>query len=146
MQAMGCILWMFWKKNGQIPCDYSVILVCYVLVIWDCLSIKMLSYQQRDFHYKDKMFSVSRPSYLFNGNLYKLKWKCPHFWQNFHHWLHWKMPKWQLSVQPVMKISAKWQHYHFSVPGKKVFILTESPGCCHVCDPVVLQIGDYCHR
>ena len=39
------------------------------------------------------------------------------FWWNFHHWLHWKLSKWQLPVQPVMKISSKWWHFHFSVPG-----------------------------
>ena len=37
------------------------------------------------------------------------------FWWNSHHWLHWKLSKWQLPVQPVMKISSKWQHSHFSV-------------------------------
>ena len=36
------------------------------------------------------------------------------FWWNFHHWLHWKLSKWQLSVQPVMKISSKWRHFRFS--------------------------------
>ena len=29
------------------------------------------------------------------------------FWRNFHHWLHWKLSLWQLSVQPVMKILSK---------------------------------------
>ena len=29
------------------------------------------------------------------------------FWQNFHHWLHWKLSFWQLPVQPVMKILSK---------------------------------------
>ena len=33
------------------------------------------------------------------------------FWWNFHHWLHRKLSYWQLSVQPVMKISSKWQHF-----------------------------------
>ena len=37
------------------------------------------------------------------------------FWQNFHHWLHRKLSQWQLSVQSVMKISSKWQHFRFSV-------------------------------
>ena len=37
------------------------------------------------------------------------------FWRNFHHWLHWKLSFWQLSVQPVMKISSKWRHFPFSV-------------------------------
>ena len=30
------------------------------------------------------------------------------FWRNFDHWLHWKLSKWQLPVQPLMKISLKW--------------------------------------
>ena len=37
------------------------------------------------------------------------------FWWHFHHWLHWKLSFWQLPVQPVMKISSKWQHFRFSV-------------------------------
>ena len=37
------------------------------------------------------------------------------FWRNFRHWLHWKLSFWQLSVQPVMKISSKWWHFRFSV-------------------------------
>ena len=36
------------------------------------------------------------------------------FWWNVHHWLHWKLSKWQLPVQPVMKISSKWRHFCFS--------------------------------
>ena len=36
------------------------------------------------------------------------------FWWNFHHWLHWKSSKWQLPVQPVIKISSKWWHFRFS--------------------------------
>ena len=36
------------------------------------------------------------------------------FWRNFNHWLHRKLPKWQLSVQSVIKISSKWQHFRFS--------------------------------
>ena len=39
------------------------------------------------------------------------------FWWNFHHWLHWKLSKWQLPVQPVIKISSKWRHFRFSGPG-----------------------------
>ena len=33
---------------------------------------------------------------------------------NFWHWLHPKLSKWQVSVQPVMKMSSKWC-FHFSV-------------------------------
>ena len=36
------------------------------------------------------------------------------FWWKFHHWLHRKLSFWQLSVQPVMKISSKWWHFRFS--------------------------------
>ena len=41
------------------------------------------------------------------------------FWRNLHHWLHkkllkWQLSKWQLQVQPVMKILLKWL-FHFSV-------------------------------
>ena len=40
--------------------------------------------------------------------------KMSSFWQNFHHWLHWKLSFWQLPMQPLMKVSSKWQHFHFS--------------------------------
>ena len=46
--------------------------------------------------------------------------KMSSFWWNLHHWLHWKLSKWQLSVQPVMKISSKWQHFRFSVLGVQI--------------------------
>ena len=36
------------------------------------------------------------------------------FWWNFNHWLHRKLSFWQLSVQPVIKISSKWRHFCFS--------------------------------
>ena len=38
------------------------------------------------------------------------------FWGHFQHWLHRKLSIWQLLVQPVMKISSKWQHFRFSEP------------------------------
>ena len=45
------------------------------------------------------------------------------FWGYFHDCLHWTLSKWQrpvtsqqqCPVQPMMKISSKWQHFHFSV-------------------------------
>ena len=37
------------------------------------------------------------------------------FWWNFHHWLHWKLSKWQLPVQSMMKISSKWWHLCLNV-------------------------------
>ena len=40
--------------------------------------------------------------------------KMSSFWRNFNHWLHWKLSKWQLSVQPMIKISSKWRHFCFS--------------------------------
>ena len=39
------------------------------------------------------------------------------FWRNFRHWRHWKLSFWQLSVQPVMKISSKWWHFRFCDQG-----------------------------
>ena len=49
------------------------------------------------------------------------------FWWNFHHWLHWKLSKWQLPVQPMIKISSKWRHFRFSVsacPRVRVYLLS----------------------
>ena len=36
------------------------------------------------------------------------------FWRNFRHWLHRKLSFWQLSVQPVARISSNWRHFRFS--------------------------------
>ena len=44
--------------------------------------------------------------------------KMSSFWQNFNHWLHWKLSFWQLPVQPMMKISSKWRHFRFSDKGE----------------------------
>ena len=50
------------------------------------------------------------------------------FWWNFHHCLHWKLSKWQLSVQSVVKISSKWHHFHFS----EVWSMFYIPNCIAV--------------
>ena len=41
--------------------------------------------------------------------------KISSFWRNFKHWLLWKFSFWQLSVQPMIKISSKWSYFGFSV-------------------------------
>ena len=41
--------------------------------------------------------------------------KMSSFWQNVHHWLHRKLSKWQLPVQPMMKIPSEWQLFLLSV-------------------------------
>ena len=51
------------------------------------------------------------------------------FWWNFHHWLHWKLSKWQLPLQPVIKISSKWRHFRFSVYGY-TYMYTKLSGLC----------------
>ena len=38
------------------------------------------------------------------------------FWQHFHHWLQWKLSKWQLPLQPVMKIISKWHSLYVTAP------------------------------
>ena len=48
------------------------------------------------------------------------------FWWNFNHWLHRKLSFWQLSVQPVMKISSKWRHFCFSVGGAVLWCYVDS--------------------
>ena len=36
------------------------------------------------------------------------------FWWNIYHWLHQKLSKWQLLLQPMVKILSKWWHFYFS--------------------------------
>ena len=46
----------------------------------------------------------------------------PIYWNvNVNHWLHRKLSTSHLLVQPMMKISSKWQHFRFSVSISKVF-------------------------
>ena len=56
-----------------------------------------------------KMFYSAKEAYWYTET------EKSSFWWNVHHWLHWKLSKWQLPVQPVMKISSKWRHFCFSV-------------------------------
>ena len=51
------------------------------------------------------------------------------FWQNFHHWLHWKLSFWQLPVHPVMKISSKSWDVCFSYG----LLLPQDPYGIHFC-------------
>ena len=41
------------------------------------------------------------------------------FWWNFRHWMHWKLSFWQLSLQPVSKMSSKfpfqWELWRFLI-------------------------------
>ena len=52
-------------------------------------------------------------------NWYNTETEMLPFWWHFRHWLHWKLSLWQLSVQPVMKISSKWWHFCFSAISKQ---------------------------
>ena len=53
---------------------------------------------------------------------YALKRKCRHF-----DWLHWKLSFWQLSVQPVMEVSPKWQHHRFIAGAVATGVARPSP-------------------
>ena len=57
------------------------------------------------------------------------------FWWNSHHWLHWKLSKWQFPVQPVMKILSKW-HFHLSGGIRKIDTL------CLVSECLLLSIWE----
>ena len=46
------------------------------------------------------------------------------FWRNYHHWLHWKLSKRQLPVQPMMVISSKWQDFRVAAVFFKFYSLT----------------------
>ena len=57
-------------------------------------------------------------------------------WRHFCHWLYLKLSFWQLSVQPVMKISSKWQHFRFDVrPLEWLFLhlMRRWWWSCHIC-------------
>ena len=66
-----------------------------------------------------KMSSFWQPMHRNKPNITYLS-----FWQNFHHWCHWKLSFWQLPVQPVMKVSSKW-HLHFSVCEENLLVTRE---------------------
>ena len=58
------------------------------------------------------------------------KTKMSSFWWNFHHWLHWKLSKLKLWVQPIMKISSKWLSFHFSELGLLYFLINHPSSPC----------------
>ena len=63
---------------------------------------------------KKKTVKISWKFWFFSDDSYT-ETEMLSFWWNFNHWLHRKLSFWQLSVQPVMKISSKWRHFCFSV-------------------------------
>ena len=64
---------------------------------------------------------------------------------NFHQWLHWKLSKWQLSVQPVMKISSKWWRLRFSLWAEKKYYCTfHSHQAIYVHDRTVHRRQTHC--
>ena len=84
------------------------------------------TFSQRDWKEISKI--VFRPNFFEIDRLFRL---CGiellSFWWKFHHWLHWKLSKWQLPVQLVMKISLKKQHIYFSVYLLLIYLLIYSP-------------------
>ena len=57
------------------------------------------------------------------------------FLRYFCHWLHRKLSKWQLSVQPVTKMSSKWRHFHSTCSSERVtkcdhLTLVLQSACC----------------
>ena len=44
------------------------------------------------------------------------------FWWNFRYWLHRKLSKRQLPVQPVTKTPSKWRHFGFSVITRYLYL------------------------
>ena len=84
----------------------------------------------------DQSFFVLSPAIMSRSNLKAhgliIEMGRSSLWWNFNHWLHWKLSKWQLPVQPVMKISSKW-HFQFSdVPQEMQFLMAHWPICFRV--------------
>ena len=78
--------------------------------LWTMLeSLGMYATQIMRVHWNGNVFALMKFSSLAALEIVKI------FWRNFHHWLHWKLSFRQLQVQPVMKISSKWWHFHFNV-------------------------------
>ena len=68
-------------------------------------------------------YTHSTPCAVLNLNSSTRCWRgCDHYHWNenvliltyFHHWLHWKLSFWQLTVQPMVNVSSKWRHFRFS--------------------------------
>ena len=65
------------------------------------------------------------------------------FWWNFHHWLHWKLSKWQLLVQPVMKISSPLE-ISYEICCEKFAIVYDGFIFDWICLSAVTCIWNYC--
>ena len=61
----------------------------------------------------------------------KIKMEMSSFWRNFHHCLHWKLSKWQLPVQPVIKKIFKMMT--FQCKCCCIFFLHINLGCNGMC-------------
>ena len=90
--------------------------------LWPVNSLHKRPVTQKMFPFDDTIMKWGRsgsnePTIMWAG-LKLTETKMSSFWQHFHHWLHWKLSFWQLPVQPVMKISSKWQRPRFSAVGK----------------------------
>ena len=110
------------KQSTTKPCAYF--LGCSV----DTLSITIIDGRYQ-FCCKSKSQNARLPSYVLQRGAeywpyleltnqptpcHTRKRKCHNFDEIFIHWLHQKLSFRQLSVQPVMKISLKWQNLRFS--------------------------------
>ena len=81
---------------------------------WQMNSLLKGPVMWKRFACEDTIMSVSKWSYQPQGFPFT-ETEMLSFWQYLPHWLHWKLSKWQLPMQPVMKILSKWWHSHFSV-------------------------------
>ena len=65
-------------------------------------------------------------------------------------WWNWNLSKWKLSVRPVLKVSAKWRNFRFSVPNNCPWIyciiwyILLCTCCVYVCGRAVSIYGCAC--
>ena len=88
--------WYFcWLSKPVVGASQSQIF--FHCIIWFCMLNIITSYH-------GNAFCIIGPCMI---PLTNTETKMLSFWRNFHHWVHRKLSKWQLPVQPLMKISSK---------------------------------------
>ena len=102
------ILYYYWKW----PARSRVNLLKYNNV-W--LEVKKLKHFILNVMLSSPVNEMNNTLTAINGTtcITKTKTEMLSFWQNFNHWLHQKLARWQLPVQPVIKIPSKWRQLCF---------------------------------
>ena len=103
----------FWGDVMTYPCRKRISKLVLLSTKYDATHGNLINHKVRCYGSTDSFRLIPFSSWIIRFARVS-ETEMSSFWWNFHHWLHWKLSKWQLPVQPVIKISSKWRHFRFS--------------------------------